>query len=537
MISIHDGVKDKLSSLAIEHFVNKYGIPLSKDTSKSKIHINYGKIETKQNGFVIRIIENSVKDSIVGWLETKTFKAPLFENASKVSGGKKLASFSRRGKEQPCAVLKDDEIIIGFDVFREIGHMLSGHLDNIWKTMSHKEKEHIAGIPVLDCYERILFDSIVLASKNTGIPFIQKDFWPDGKKFAVCLTHDVDELRKTYQYLTRPLKLVKKGDFKGVAGQAASIVHKIRGNEPYWTFEDLIEIEKRNDVKSTFFFLKETAKVNILKPKTWKHHGRRYDFKHAKVSKIMKKLHAGGWEVGLHGSYNSFNDPKKLKTEKSELESALGEKVTGTRQHNLKLDAPETWVYQEKIGLIYDSTLGYNDFIGFRWGTSSPFYPINPNNMEKMSLLEIPLSVMDINLFSLKNSWKELLRIEGLVEKNSGVLTLLWHHTVFNDREYPEWGSTYENIISYCKKRGGWLTTGSEISKWWKKRGENMISCDFDKGKLKISSHPHNTNHYLRITTFGRMRIKFSSGRYEIIEKDKNSTVIKTKGNLEMLLG
>ncbi|GAH60430.1 unnamed protein product, partial [marine sediment metagenome] len=29
-----------------------------------------------------------------------------------------------------------------------------------------------------------------------------KTMWPDNKRFAVCLTHDVDRVKKTYQYIT-----------------------------------------------------------------------------------------------------------------------------------------------------------------------------------------------------------------------------------------------------------------------------------------------------------------------------------------------
>ena len=37
-----------------------------------------------------------------------------------------------------------------------------------------------------------------------------KPKWPDDKKFAVCLTHDVDRVKKTYQYFTRFMRFLEK---------------------------------------------------------------------------------------------------------------------------------------------------------------------------------------------------------------------------------------------------------------------------------------------------------------------------------------
>ncbi len=93
--------------------------------------------------------------------------------------------------------------------------------------------------------------------------------------------------------------------------------------------------------------------------------------------------------------------PRLLEEETRELEGIIHEKVIGTRQHNLNLDIPETWEYQIMAGLQYDTSLGFKDTIGFRWGTSFPFYPLYSG--KTIPMLEIPLIIMDICLESCEN--------------------------------------------------------------------------------------------------------------------------------------
>jgi hypothetical protein len=61
----------------------------------------------------------------------------------------------------------------------------------------------------------------------------------------VCsmFTHDVDELRKRYQYFTRSFGCLKRGDLSGLKDQFLSLLEKLRGEEPYWTFEEIMDLE------------------------------------------------------------------------------------------------------------------------------------------------------------------------------------------------------------------------------------------------------------------------------------------------------
>ena len=294
---------------------------------------------------------------------------------------------------------------------------------------------------------------------------------PYGKKFVVCLTHDVDEIKKTYQYITCSLRSIRNRNFNVLKNQCISFLEKLRGKDPYWTFEEIMNLERGLGVRSTFFFLNESANVNIFDRSTWRHYGRRYDITDKKVAEMIRTLHSEGWEIGLHGSFYSYKNIKLLKKEKEMLEKVLGAEVNGIRQHNLNLEIPHTWRIHEKLGFEYDTSLGFNHRVGFGGGTCFPFHPIDGGR--PLKLLEIPLAIEDIALFRYEKPWEMCMKMIEEVEEKGGVLTVLWHHSVFNELEFPGWADIYEKLIKICKEKGAWITTAGEIAKWWRMQEEN----------------------------------------------------------------
>ncbi len=420
----------------------------------------------------------------------------------------------------------NDKTLIYSDLFEYIGNSLSGYLETVWMAIG-KEKNKRISTPFADYYCKILFDCLLSSHKKLNLPLVHKAFWPDGKKFAVCLTHDVDEIKKTYQWLTYPFRFAKKHDIRGLYNQFYSLINKIKGEEPYWTFQKIMDIESKFDIKSSFFFLNEKGEAKLLDKKTWRHMGRRYNFNDPKVSCIIKELYSKGWDVGLHGSFYSFNDDTKIHYEKRKLEKVLDCDVHGIRQHNLNLIIPDTWLYQEKAGLEYDTTLGFNDCIGFRWGTCFPFRPFYAQENRALDILEIPLIIEDLPFFRHKNPWEEYLKIIGEVEKFGGVVTLLWHHSVFNDHEFPGWGTYYEKIIEHCMKKNSWITSAREISSWWIWREKTSFEWNYEGTCLKIIPYPKNSSHFLNIYPPENKIIKRILNA-EIVKTNKDLFTIKT---------
>lgn len=278
--------------------------------------------------------------------------------------------------------------------------------------------------------------------------------WPGNKRFAVCLTHDVDRVRKTYQYFTK----ISKGNLRQMR-------RLFEFGNPYWGFPKIMSIEDKFEVRSTFFFLQESKKINLLRPKEWALSIGKYKFSDKEVSEIIQVLNRNGWEIGLHGSYESYKHEDLLREEKKEIEQVLGAEVIGIRQHYLQLEIPKTWRIQQKVGFLYDASFGYRDRIGFRDERILPFYPFDN------SFLEIPLALMDGALFSNYSSedviWSKCLNLIKTAESQKGLLTVLWHQRVFNEDEFPGWGTVYTKILKECMERGAYFGTCKDIYELW----------------------------------------------------------------------
>ena len=192
-------------------------------------------------------------------------------------------------------------------------------------------------------------------------------------------------------------------------------------------------------------------KFNLFSYKNWKLSLGNYKFGDYDVSNIIRELDKNGWEIGLHGSYNSYINKDLLIAEKKRLENVLKKKIIGVRQHYLNLDIPRTWSMQKEVGFLYDSSLGKKNDIGFIDKKYKPFIDHNSG------ILVIPLTLMDGYLFassiSHEEAWKKCLNLINEAESENAVLVILWHQRVFNENEFPGYARLYKMFINECKKR------------------------------------------------------------------------------------
>jgi peptidoglycan/xylan/chitin deacetylase (PgdA/CDA1 family) len=325
--------------------------------------------------------------------------------------------------------------------------------------------------------------------------------WPEGKKFAVCLTHDVDLVSYTSwkPSLRRAGKLIQLigSDRSGIVTKVKSMSSLIgfrslasllnlkkRANTPIKDngqdlFTPWLSLEARYGFRSTFFFLPDrSTRYHPFDGPIYRY-GDRIEFAGERtiVSEIMQELDRGGWEIGLHGTFYSFDDAQELQLQKEQVERAVQNQVVSIRQHYLHFDITKTPKAQSEAGLKFDSTFGSNRLIGFRNGMAFPFYFYDLAADASLPVLEIPLHIQDGALFSPDNldltPPLALLRAKQLidrVEETQGLITLLWHPNAADERRFPGWLWVYAELLGYIAQKDAWVAPVREIGHWWVQR-------------------------------------------------------------------
>lgn len=331
---------------------------------------------------------------------------------------------------------------------------------------------------VLDKHQR--FSSNNSENKEIGTPVVSdflikngyKATYPENKKFALCLTHDIDGFNAFPKVKMAKEGLVALGqlDFKSF-GQKLLLglgLHRIgtrtwkKSINPLYNFESVMALEAKYGAKSSFYFL-SLDKNN-----------QDFDYKTEEISDLLKVIVKNGWEVGLHGSREASSNLSVLKSEKNKLEQVLGQKIVGYRNHYLMFKTPQTWENLQEAGFSYDTTFGYADAVGFRSGLCHPFKPYNLLENKLIDLVEIPLVEMDRTLEHLGYDSEKILTLTKEMIDNvcdrGGVMTILWHNTELVGEKIK----IYEEILKYAQSKQAWITSAKEVYDWYTREDSKM---------------------------------------------------------------
>ena len=260
---------------------------------------------------------------------------------------------------------------------------------------------------------------------------------PEVRKLRVKLGHDVDEIGLPFSL-------------------RSTFGHTLRRNRPAATVRDLLSAVTGIDT-SYQILLRKLVQLSLDcgldSAVYWKAHSHGpydcgYDPNHQRITALIRSFRAQGVEMGVHPSYDSFSSPEGLRAEVSALQSLLGEQYLGGRQDYLRWN-PQSWVHWDSLGLAYDASVGFADYIGFRAGTSHPFRPWLLSESREARLLEIPLLAMDSTLhgyMKLKPA-QALNKVRDCIARCrtvGGVFTLVWHNTTLME---PRFAETYQTIL------------------------------------------------------------------------------------------
>ena len=250
--------------------------------------------------------------------------------------------------------------------------------------------------------DRPIVDEMLLAFRA-----LLARLWPELQlSWSSCRafpTHDVD---RPYKHLfqsprglirTMATDLLRARGLGNVWAAPSRWIRVKRGSDtadPYFTFDLLMDDSERQGLRCAFYFIAGRTGGALDGD---------YELGHPRVRLLLRRIHRRGHEIGLHGSFNTFRNAAALAAELHTLQTVceqegIQQASWGGRQHVLRFDSAATPAVLEAAGLAYDSTLGYADVSGFRCGTSLPFPLYDHRARRTLTVVERPLTAMDVTL-------------------------------------------------------------------------------------------------------------------------------------------
>jgi hypothetical protein len=271
------------------------------------------------------------------------------------------------------------------------------------------------------------------------------------RRAKIRLTHDIDATHKAF--LTRLKQaafeienalraLLVHGRLKMGASKLASIVRFLLGQDRYWCFPKIRDLEDQYHMRSIFYVYTPFPRGS------WRNALNRWLFdpsydinRYPALRKTLCALRDAGWQIGLHLGYDTWKDSEQMLRCRLALEKNLGNQpILTCRQHWLRFSLRETWHAQTQAGFKEDSSLGFNDRPGFRAGLAHAFHPYDHERGKAHDIIEHPMILMDSHLFNyfLLNGEDQIRLIQKIlsdVRLVRGEVSLNWHQQVFC-REY-----------------------------------------------------------------------------------------------------
>jgi peptidoglycan/xylan/chitin deacetylase (PgdA/CDA1 family) len=365
----------------------------------------------------------------------------------------------------------------GAETLARIGYNLFGEIHSL---LTAGQPAANAGIPALELHIAVLRDLIV----THGIPLVEIPPVPEGYRFVACLTHDVDHpsVRRhrfdhtMWGFLYRAIagsmvrvfrgRLSVRGLLRNWIAAAKLPLVQLGLARDFWSeFGRYIRIE--NGIPSTFFVIPFRDRPGFCgngpAPAT-----RAARYGAADIAAEIKELMSAACEIGVHG-IDAWRDRYDGSEEFEEIRRVTGVRPIGVRMHWLYFDKNSPKIL-ETVGAEYDSTVGYNETVGYRTGTTQVYKPLSAAR-----LLELPLNLMDTALFypsylnlSPGEARQQVGRIIDNAVRHGGCVTVNWHdRSIAPERQ---WGDVYQDLVTELRNKGAWFASASQAVAWFRKR-------------------------------------------------------------------
>ncbi|MGB5556006.1 MAG: polysaccharide deacetylase family protein [Flavobacteriaceae bacterium] len=209
--------------------------------------------------------------------------------------------------------------------------------------------------------------------------------------------------------------------------------------DPYDNFEWLIEKHRPLKLKSMFFFQFATYST----------YDKNVSPENNKFKSLIKNV-ADYSMVSLSASYSSFNDVALLKAEKKGLSNVIHRPINNSRMRYNRVDVPITYRNLVEAEFTDDFTMGYTHEIGFRAGTSVPFYFYDINLEVQQPIRVHPFAVHDYAVVNSRNSEEIIAKMDTIynqIRQTEGDFVSIFSNELLGGEQKVDWKKLYEQVI------------------------------------------------------------------------------------------
>lgn len=356
---------------------------------------------------------------------------------------------------QPEIVVGEKNIYCGIDLFATAFFMLTR-----WEEYVRQDRDVHDRFPAkssLSCRYGFLSRPVVNEYVEVIWQWLEKlDIRQNRKqrRFDMVNTHDIDRLRlfqRTPDYIGKPVKaLLIEKKLSALTHHSKLALQALAGKDPYFVFDYFMDTSERHNMQAHFFFMAGGKTI----------YDNGYDIGTGAVRDVLKRIADRGHVIGIHPSYDTFNNPEMLSHEINRLRELTGADVVCGRQHYLRFSTPETWQRWDDNNMQWDSSLTYADQPGFRCGTCYSYSVFNFLRKKKLALKEKPLTIMDGTLAVYQNQSPEqaIATIDNYLEnvkRYSGEFVLLWHNSSFEYLVWKDYRKVFEHTVRHAHALAG----------------------------------------------------------------------------------
>lgn len=376
-------------------------------------------------------------------------------------------------------------VLVSHDLLPWIADHLSllydGHRDEFGRPV---EREPIAWArPWIDCVAHSLRTSIRAAARELGVEWLELASWPDGRPFAVTVSHDIDSLneREPFALIHNALSLVNPDRDMLLSRTVAMrrfVRSLVRPVDPLANIRRFVELERELAIDSTYFMLLDER---------WSRHGARYELDQASVQQTIRLALDAGHEVGLHTGVSYFADADSIGRWVDRLRRT-GASVESIRGHYLCFDHATSFESLPAARIRNDATFGLPATTGFRSGTSMPYEVETTVVPADGPVVEVPLGLMDVALFREPEGPAAVVeRLLDDIGTVGGLLSVLWHNNYVNVPEYRHVEEVMTGLLVRALDAGAWCAGTARVRSWFDQR--SSVDLRLRAGSVAAATH------------------------------------------------